>query len=566
MSAKDMIAAAAYEQWLHDPYFDEKTRQELAVLTGPAEIMERFGPFPSFGTAGIRAHLGAGSSRFNRYVVRKIAQALADLLLGQAPGPSSGVAIAYDTRPDSAAFAKEAALTLAANGCPAYLFTSVCPTPQLSFAVRYLRAAAGMMITASHNSWIYNGCKIYDEHGCQYTPQQAEQLSAVLAGRRSWHLNIMEEKTALARGLLLPLDAQTDAAYREAVRQGLWNLPLTREKGASYPIVYTPFYGAGRQAVKEILQDCGFESVFIVPEQEYADGIFATLPQPNPEYPANFDIALDYARRQQAELLLATDPDADRLGVCCRHGADYQILSGNQVALLLAYYLFSQRTARGLMPSDGILIRSIVSTPLIDRLAAAFGVAIRVTPVGSCQIGAEMLRIEQRGKGSFLFGFEESLGYVMPGHCPEKDAIAGAALISEAALFYQETRGQTLVDVLEDIYRQFGYCLHSQETIALANNRARESAEIWLERLRHLPGRQTDGLMLLSCEDMAALTGQKVQVLRLLFAEGSSVIARSSGTEPKVKLYYSSWGATQELALKKLSALQHGFRRLLEKN
>jgi phosphoglucomutase len=438
------------------------------------------------------------------------------------------------------------------------LFGDFCPTPQLSFAVPFLRANAGLMITASHNSWKDNGCKIYDEYGCQITPQQAHRLYLAMTSGSDRLIDLPEKKSAPAKESLRPIDKKVTTAYYLSALDGLLNMPLTQAKGSSFSIVYTPFYGAGRKAVSEVLTKAGFNSLFVVPEQEYADGCFATLPRPNPEYHETFKLALKYARQSNADLVLATDPDADRLGLCCKDGDTYNILSGNQVGLLLAYYLFSQKAAQKMLPADGILIRSMVSTPLADKLAAHFGVSTSVTAVGSCHIGAGIMRIKQSGQGSFLFGFEESLGYIMPGHCLEKDAVAAAALAAEAALYYRETKDHTLVQVLANIYRQFGYFLHYQETIALPGYRARERAADFMESLSSLACRECTVEML--ADPPFPL------ILRFIFGEGNYVIVRPSGTEPKIKLYYGAQASTKARASSNLAYLRRSFKRLLEEN
>ncbi|MCL1976410.1 MAG: phospho-sugar mutase [Firmicutes bacterium] len=557
---------AAYAHWLNDPYFDSPTKEYIANLQDEGEIASHFGPFPGFGVAGIRAPIGAGSSRFNRYVMRKITQAVADVLLAPPHRPELKVVIGYDTRFNSAEIALDAALTLAARGITVYLFNSACPTPQLAFAITYMGATAGLMITASHNPWTDNGCKIYDEQGCQIVTHKTQQLILAIEARQDWHIDVLDEDKARELGLLKRLDHEIADAYYQSARYILLNLPLAQKKGASLSIVYSPLFGSGRVAIKEVLSSAGFTNVFIVPEEQFFREDTTHIPQANPEFPVTFKLAIKYARQLKADLLLLTDPDADRLGVGCRNKGAYKILSGNQVGLLLINYLLSNKALHKTLPPDGVLIRNIVSTPLADRLAASFGVSTHITMVGSSNISAEILRLQQSSQNCFLFGFEESMGYIIGGHCLEKDAVAAAALIAEAALFYRETQQQTLFQALESIYLKFGYYLDHQETISLAEIRAKSSVADWLARLRHLSYREGYTVKELACSNMGGSEHSPFPPpLYLTLGEDRSVIVRPSGTEEKLKLYYSAQAATHMLASSKLATFRQDFRSFLKK-
>ncbi|HHY59440.1 MAG TPA: phospho-sugar mutase [Clostridia bacterium] len=565
---------AKIKYWTENDYFDPATRQELLAIKDPQELAERFGGDLEFGTAGIRGILGAGTNRLNIYWIRRVAQGLADTIKEEGPAAvDRGVVIAYDCRRYSREFALESALVLAANGIKAYLFESLRPTPELSFAIRHLNTIAGIMITASHNPKEYNGCKVYWEDGGQVPPEQADRIVAKMKERDTWVVERIPEREARAKGLLVDVGEEVDAAYLAEVKEQLLNLPLIREKGPNLTLVFTPLHGTGSRLVPRLLQDIGFTSLVLVEEQMVPDPEFATVSVPNPEEPEAFQLALAYAREHRAGLILACDPDADRLGVMVRdREGTYHKLTGNQIGVLLLYYLLSQRQEQGILPADGVVMKSIVSTDLAGRVATAFGVKMQDVLVGFKYIGEQIKLLEERGSGTFLFGFEESHGYLAGTYARDKDAVAAAALTAEAALYFREVQGKSLLEVLEEIYRTHGYYLDEQVALAFPGLEGKERINRLMANLRAVPGKTLGGVPLESLEDYLSGKGRRMEdgeeyalslpqanLLRFRFQGGGYAMARPSGTEPKIRFYFCVRGQTRREAEEKLAAVKEEF-------
>ncbi|MDI6812982.1 MAG: phospho-sugar mutase [Desulfitobacteriaceae bacterium] len=554
-----------YLLWSTHPYFDEATREELRNIAGnPTEIDDRFYRDLEFGTGGMRGIMGAGTNRMNRYVIRKATQGLSEYLKENVQDAATrGVAIAYDSRRHSTEFAREAALVLAGNGIKAYVFESLRPTPELSFTVRHLGCVAGIVVTASHNSKEYNGYKVYDEDGGQSPPRQADAILAKIEARENWlDIELMEEKEAIRRGFLVYIGQNIDEVYLRQVRMLALHPELIREQGGELGIVYTPLHGAGNQMVQRMLRENGFSQLFVVPEQEDPDPEFSTVEYPNPENPAALALAWKYGEARNADLLVATDPDGDRLGIVARKTLDgpFAQLSGNQAGIILAYYLLSQKKQLGILPEKAVLIKTIASTDLADEVGKAFGVRVESVLTGFKFIAEKEKEMEDAGTGIFQMGFEESYGYLAGDFVRDKDGVIAALLFAEAALHYKIAERRTLWQVLEEISIRFGYYHDGQESFEFPGKEGQEEMEQIMEILRKTEITEIGGLTVEHQDDYELrhgknrLTGEdypltlpKSNVLRFSFLGGGFVMARPSGTEPKIKFYFSVKGTGSEL-------------------
>ncbi len=541
--------------WLEHPYFDEETRHELELITDPREIEDRFYMDLEFGTGGLRGVIAAGTNRMNKYVIRKVTQGLAECVCDHGPeGMKRGVVIAYDSRRYSAEFALEAALVLAKNGVKAYLFDALRPTPELSFAVRQLHALAGIVVTASHNPKAYNGYKVYWDDGGQVPPVKADQILARIEARENWlGIEPMALEAAKKSGLLEMIGEEIDQTYLARVRELALHPELDAQKGGDLRIVYTPLHGAGNSLVRRALAELGFRSVTVVPEQELPDPEFTTVPYPNPEIQATFDLARKYGLETRADLLLATDPDADRLGVVIRDPrGNYIQLSGNQIGVLLTHYILSQKKALGTLPENAILIKTVASTDLADEVATSFNVRVENVLTGFKFIAEKEKEMEEGGWGTFQFGFEESYGYLAGDFVRDKDGIIASVLLAEAALYYRQTEGITLLDLLERIYKEFGYYLDGQESLALEGIQGKEEMTRIMDSLRQEEILELGGIPIEKVDDYELRVGKNLisgqtyplvlphsNVLRFSFEGGGFVMVRPSGTEPKIKFYFS---------------------------
>ena len=447
-----------YREWLTNPYFDEATRRELeSIKDNDREIQDRFYMDLEFGTAGLRGVIGAGTNRMNIYVVRRATQGLANYIC-RAGGKEKGVAISFDSRHMSPEFAAEAALCLAANGIRAYIFETLRPTPVLSYAVRHLGCIAGINITASHNPSEYNGYKVYWEDGAQITPPHDTGIMDEVKAISDWSTVLtMPLEEAKDKGLYVVIGKELDDDYMEELKKQVIHWDSIKAEGDNLNIVYTPLHGTGNIPARRVLSELGFSHVHVVPEQELPDGDFPTVSYPNPEAAEAFELGLALAKKIDADLVLATDPDADRLGVRVRDkNGEYHDLTGNMSGCLLANYELSQRKAvNGSLPADGALIKTIVTTNLADAIAKAYGVRLIEVLTGFKYIGQQILGFEKSGKGTYLFGFEESYGCLIGTYARDKDAIVAVMALCEAAAYYKK-QGKTLWDVLTDIYEKYG--------------------------------------------------------------------------------------------------------------
>lgn len=555
-----------YDEWLANPYFDEATKQELKAIAGNEdEIRERFYKDLEFGTAGLRGIIGAGINRMNVYVVRRATQGLADYIISQG-GQNKGVAIAYDSRHMSPEFSMEAALTLAANGIKAYRFESLRPTPELSFAVRELKCIAGINITASHNPPQYNGYKVYWEDGAQFTPPHDKGVTeCVLAIEDLSAVKTMTEADARARGLLVTIGKDIDDLYVAQVEAQVVNRDAIAKEQDSMTIIYTPLHGTGNIPARRVLKEIGFSHVYVVPEQEKPDGDFPTVSYPNPEAAEAFALGLKMAKEKDADLVLATDPDADRLGVYVkdRKSGEYISLTGNMSGSLLCEYVLSQKKRLGRIPADGEVVKSIVTTNLVDAVAKNYGCELVEVLTGFKWIGQQILKEEHTGKGRYMFGMEESYGCLIGAYARDKDAISATAALCEAAAYYK-TEGKTLWDAMIDMYEKYGYYKDAVKSIELSGMEGLQKITDIMNGFRANLPKEIDGYPVLSVRDYSADTVTdmetgavkptglpKSNVLYYDCPDGVWVCIRPSGTEPKLKFYYGVKGTSLEDAGRK---------------
>lgn len=557
----EMDYRAIYESWLNDPYFDEETKEELrAIAEDENEIKERFYTELEFGTAGLRGVIGAGTNRMNIYVVRKATQGLANYI-SSVNGQKKGVAIAYDSRRMSPEFAEEAALCLAANGIKAYIFESLRPTPELSYAVRKLGCIAGINITASHNPPEYNGYKVYWEDGAQITPPHDTGIMAEVKAITDYStMKTMSREAAVSEGLYEVIGQAIDDAYIEELKSQVLHMDSIRAMAKELKIVYSPLHGTGNIPARRVLKELGFENVYVVPEQELPDGNFPTVSYPNPEAAEAFELGLKLAKEVDADLVLATDPDADRLGVYVKDSAtgEYHTLTGNMSGCLLADYEIGQKKELRGLPEDGALIKTIVTTNMADAIAKYYGVRLIEVLTGFKFIGQQILGFENSGKGTYLFGFEESYGCLIGTHARDKDAIVATMALCECAAYYK-TKNMTLWDAMIEMYERYGYYKDSIKSITLKGIEGLAKIQEIMDTLRKNPPVQVGDYKVTSFRDYkedritdletkeVRPTGlPKSNVLYFDMTDDAWLCVRPSGTEPKVKFYYGVKGTSLE--------------------
>lgn len=560
----------SYEEWLRNPYFDDATKEELrSIEDDDNEIKERFYKELEFGTAGLRGVIGAGTNRMNIYTVRKATQGLANYI-AKNDGKEKGVAIAYDSRRMSPEFADEAARCLAANGIKAYIFESLRPTPELSYAVRRLGCIAGINITASHNPPEYNGYKVYWEDGAQITPPHDKGIMDEVKAVTDYNtVKTMDREEAKAAGLYAVIGQEVDDGYIAELKKQVLHQDSINAVGRDLKIVYSPLHGTGNIPARRILKELGFTNVYVVKEQELPDGDFPTVSYPNPEAREAFELGLKLAEEVDADLVLATDPDADRLGVYVKDqsSGEYKVLTGNMSGCLLADYEIGQRKAMYGLPDDGYLIKTIVTSNLADAIAKGYGIGLIEVLTGFKYIGQQILKFETTGKGEYLFGFEESYGCLIGTHARDKDAIVATMALCEAAAYYR-TQGKTLWDAMLDMYERFGYYKDDIKSITLKGIEGLNKIQEIMETLRKNPPASIGGYRVQKARDYKADTIKDTQtgevtptglpssnVLYYDLEDDAWVCVRPSGTEPKVKFYYGVRGTSLENADEKSARL-----------
>ncbi len=567
-----------YEKWCTDPMFDEATRAELKGLTDEKEIEDRFYKQLSFGTGGLRGVIGAGTNRMNVYTVGKATQGLANFINSQTKCGS--VVIAYDSRKMSPEFALGAALVLAANGIKAHLFESLRPTPELSFSVRELKATAGIVITASHNPPQYNGYKVYWSDGGQIVPPYDKLIISEVNKITDYsQIKRIDEKSATESGLLKFVGKELDDKYIACVKNTVLNPEAIKAVSGDMKIVYTPLNGTGLMPVTRVLDELGFKNVSVVKEQAAPDGNFPTLKYPNPEDPEAFSLALKLAKEDDADIVLATDPDADRLGVYAKDAdGSYMSFTGNMSGLLIAEYELSQRKRKNMLPENGALVTTVVSSDMAFEIAKEYGVEVIEVLTGFKYIGEQIKLFEERGKNgekhnSFLFGFEESYGCLVGTYARDKDAVVAVTKLCEAAAYYR-TNGLTLCDQMRNIYKKYGYFKEALKSVTLTGADGAAAIAQIMERLRFNPPSELGGKKVLAVRDYKAgvrraLESGAEQKLTLpesnvLYFEmsGGWCCVRPSGTEPKIKFYFGVKAADADSAERGIASLRESLLKL----
>lgn len=540
-----------YQRWLDNA--DAETVAELnGIKDDEKEIEERFYKTLEFGTAGLRGIIGAGANRMNSYVVGQATQGLANQLIKTNPaGMELSVAIAYDSRIKSDEFARTSAAILAANGIKVYLFEELKPVPELSFTVRYKKATAGIVITASHNPAKYNGYKVYGADGAQLNPELAAvvleeiEKTDIFTGVKTCDFD-----KAVAEGAIVMIGDEVEEAYLDCVQSQCINPELVREKGDTLKFVYTPFHGTGNKPVRKILKRIGFDNVIVVKEQEMPDGRFPTVKSPNPENKEGFKLAIGYAKECGADLIIGTDPDADRVGIIVKNKeGEYVNFTGNQVGALLSEYILSSLKERGELPKDGYIVKTIVTTNLVKAICAAYGVEMKEVLTGFKFIGEKIKESEQTGVGTYLFGFEESYGYLKGTYARDKDAVVATMLIAEMTLYYRE-KGITLSEQMENIYKKYGYYVEYVESVVMEGMDGSAKISGIMDNLRRNTPQSVAGKKVVAVRDYKTSVRTEIEsgktekillpksnVIYLELEDGNNFVVRPSGTEPKIKLY-----------------------------
>ena len=573
-----MTAREQYEFWCTAPYFDEQTKEELKAIEGEEkEIEDRFYKELAFGTGGLRGVIGAGTNRMNIYTVRKATQGLANYIIKQ-QGEKKGIAIAYDSRNMSPEFAKETALCMAGNGIKAYLFDSLRPTPELSFALRQLGCIAGVVITASHNPAEYNGYKVYWEDGAQITyPKDEEIITEVNRVTDYVSVKSITEEEAKQKGLLEYIGKEMDDRYMEALKQLVLSKDAIKNQAKSLKIVYTPLHGTGNIPVRRILKELGFEQVWVVKEQELPDGNFTTVPYPNPEDKKAFELALKLAKEVDADLILATDPDADRLGIYAKDSktGEYKSFTGNMSGALILEYELSRRKELKSLPKNGAIVTTIVSGKMAKEIAKAYDVTLIETLTGFKYIGEQIKLFEQKKNYEFLFGYEESYGCLVGTHARDKDAIVAVMALCEAAAYYKE-KGMDLCEQMNHLYETYGYYKEELVTVTLKGQDGAKKIQSMMEQIRKNPPTNIGDYQVEEFRDYKEGTRKnmvdgtkketglpKSNVLYFQLEKGAWCCVRPSGTEPKIKFYIGVRGESLEGASTSLQALTEAVKNMM---
>lgn len=567
-----------YARWINEA--DAETAAELeSIKDDDAEIKDHFYKTLEFGTAGLRGVLGAGINRMNEYVVGQATQGLANQLIKtNGKDADLSVVIAYDSRHKSDVFAKEAAQILAANGIKAYLFEELKPVPELSFSVRYLKTTAGIAVTASHNPAKYNGYKAYGSDGAQLNPELAAIVLDEI-GKTDIFTGVkkMDFEQAIAQGMIVMIGDEVEEAYLDEVQKQCVNPELAKEKGDTLKFVYTPFHGAGNKPVRKILKRIGFNNVVVVKEQELPDGDFPTVESPNPENKEGFKLAIGYAKECGADLIVGTDPDSDRVGILVKNDkGEYVTFTGNQVGTLLSEYILSALSEKNAVPKDGYIVKTIVTTNIIQAICDAYGIEMKEVLTGFKFIGEKIKESEETGVGTYIFGFEESYGYLKGTYARDKDAVVATMLIAEMALYYQEN-GTSIFEQMDNIYKKYGYYKEEVVSVTLEGIEGLAKIKSTMDRLRENPPEVVAGKRVIAVRDYLTservdkLTGEKSEILLpksnviyLELEDQNNFIIRPSGTEPKIKLYCLMKGETEEEANELLKLVKDDIDRIID--
>ena len=567
-----------YKRWCEDPAFDEETKKELvSIKDDMEEIEDRFYKELEFGTAGLRGVIGMGTNRMNKYTVGKATQGLANFILKKGT-QNKGVVISFDSRHMSPEFSKLTALVLNANGIKTYIMDKLRPVPELSFAVRELKAAAGIMITASHNPPKYNGYKVYGADGAQIVPPDDKDIIAEVRAIKDYsEIKTISEEEAREKGLYHEIGKEIDDRYIEELKKCVLNPDVIKEQGDKLKIVYTPLHGAGNEMVQRILRELGFKNVYVVPEQEKPDGHFPTVSYPNPEDPKAFKLALELAKEKDADVVLATDPDSDRLGIYAKDTktGEYMNYTGNMSAMLIAEYEITQKKEKGLLPKNGMMIKTIVSTNLTDAIAEKNGLDLIEVLTGFKYIGEVIRKAEEKKDKEYVFGFEESYGCLIGTYARDKDGVGAVMALCEAAAYYK-SKGLSLWDQMINIYEKYGYYKEGQVSIVLEGAEGAEKIKEMMTAMRGEDIEKIGEYKVLKFRDYDRniikdmQTGEttetglpKSNVLYYELENNSWCCVRPSGTEPKIKLYMGIKADTMEKANKKLEELKEAMENLV---
>ena len=568
-----------YKKWCEGNEFDEETKRELlAIKDDEKEIEDRFYKELEFGTAGLRGVIGAGTNRMNKYTVGKATQGLANYILEQRT-QDKGVAISYDSRKMSKEFSMQTALILCANGIKAYLFENLRPVPELSFAIRNLGCTAGVMITASHNPPKYNGYKVYWDDGAQIVSPRDKDIITKVRNVESFNeIKEISEEEAISKGLLKFVGKEMDEKYLDILKKSVINPEIMKEEGKKLKVVYTPLHGTGNTLVENLLKQLGMENVYVVPEQKEPDGNFPTVDYPNPEDPKAFKLALELAKKENADVVLATDPDADRLGIFAKDAktGQYMEYTGNMSALLIAEYRISQMKEKNILPKDGMIITTIVSSNLTKAIAENYNLECIEVLTGFKNIGAIMKKAEENKDKTYVFGFEESYGCLIGDYARDKDGIAAVMALCEAACYYA-SKGKTLWDAMLDIYEKYGYYKETQVSIVREGAKGAQEIKDMMTKVRETDIDKIGDYRVLTFKDIDKdvvkniETGEitktglpKSNVLYYELENNSWCCIRPSGTEPKIKLYMGIKGKTDEDAKIKLENLKNAMMRIVQ--
>ena len=570
-----------YKKWCESPEFDEDTKEELRnIVKDEKEIEDRFYKELEFGTAGLRGIIGAGTNRMNIYTVGKATQGLANYIKEQ-KREERGVAISYDSRIMSKEFSELTALILNANGIKTYLFENLRPVPELSFAVRQLGCTAGVMITASHNPPKYNGYKVYWDDGAQIVePMDKEIINKVRNVKSYTEIQKISKEEAISKGLFHIIGKEMDDKFLETLKSKVLNLEIMKKEGKDLKVVYTPLHGTGNTVTERLLHELGIEQVYVVPEQKEPDGNFPTVSYPNPEDKKAFKLALELAEKVDADVVLATDPDADRLGIFAKdtESGEYKEYTGNMSALLIAEYRISQMKEKGILPKDGMIITTIVSSILTRAIAKEYDLECIEVLTGFKNIGKVMRTSEEKGKGTYVFGFEESYGCLIGDYARDKDGIGAVMALCEAACYYK-SKGKTLWDAMQDIYKKYGYYKETQVAIVLEGIEGAEKIKEMMKDMRNTPVEKIGKYKVEIFEDVKEdikknmVTGEKTNtglptsnVLLYELEDNNWCCIRPSGTEPKIKLYMGVKGNSPEDASEKLEQLKNDMLDVVNKS
>ncbi|WP_036943994.1 phospho-sugar mutase [Pseudobacteroides cellulosolvens] len=567
--------------WLTDDYFDTDTKNELSqIKDNEKEIVERFYKELEFGTGGLRGIIGAGTNRMNIYTVRKAAQGVANYIksLGK-EAMDRGVVISFDSRNKSPEFALESAKVYTGNGIKTYLFNELRPVPVLSFAVRFFNTAVGIMVTASHNPKEYNGYKVYGEDGAQLSLEGSNiVLDEIGKIKDMSSIALMDKEEALNKGLLKIVGIEIENAFISEIKKQCINPDLVKEIGKTMKIVYTPLHGTGNKPVRRVLKENGFENVIVVKEQEIADPNFSTVKSPNPEDKEALTMAIELAAKEDSDLVIGTDPDCDRVGIAVRNkNGEYVVFTGNQTGCLLMEYMLSQKKANGNLPTNGFVAKTIVSSELSRKIASAYDIEVIEVLTGFKFIGEKIKELDEYGNKKYIFGFEESYGYLAGTHARDKDGVVASMLIAEMAAYFK-SKGMTLYDALEELFKKYGYTIESITSFTLAGKEGLEKIKFTMDELRKARHSSFGTSVVSAIRDYAKgerydiksgsvekLTLPESDVLYYEMEDGSWFCVRPSGTEPKIKIYYGVTGTGLHNAQGKLDTLRENVLTVVKK-